>query len=251
MTVAVTVVTVASAAQLSVRSDDPLTQTKGPCTTATLSTTATGTSIGGTYNQVQVSDIPATCYNLDVLLSVVGTGETQLAEGTGATGATGTATITTTAYFNASAAQSVALIIDIWGISATWTPPTVTPTISCIALNNGRNPWKNHTCTVTNISVSGMYPNSIPPGGQMMNFTFNVTTDGAHWRATIDFTAAGFPWVPVWAGQYSNQVQLMYSGCSSPMNTLVVEDDTAFWGATIYIGQNGMPTWWGGQTICP
>ena len=225
--------------------------TLAPCTTATLPTTVAGTPTGGNYTQVQILSIPAACNNLAVRTVIFGTGGTQLATGTGNTGATGTATITTSSYAGASAI-GVALLIDTWGVRTTWTPPSSLPSISCVALNNGRQVWNGHTCSVTITGTSGLYPNSIPPGGDTMNFTFSVTTTGTHWRVTINFASAGFPWNPTWAGQYNNETQKPGGfGCPSPITSLQLEDNTALWGSTVYIGQLGAPSWWGGQTICP
>ncbi|MBN2176416.1 MAG: hypothetical protein JW722_02025 [Demequinaceae bacterium] len=251
LTATVAVVTVASAAQLSVFGRDRTTDEAAPCTTLTLPTAATGPFSHGGYTQVLIESIPSECNGLTVSLVVYGSGGTELATGTGTTGALGSAIITTGSY-RGTDVQGVALLIGTWGVRTTWTSVPSTPSVSCIALNNGRNPQLSRTCSVVVTGTSGTYPNSSPPDGEMMNFTFNVTTTGAHWRVTIDFTHPDFSWVPVWVGQYSNEVRKA-SGftCASPLDELIIEDENAFWGATLYIGENGPPSWWGGQTLCP
>lgn len=246
-------VAAASAASIGVSSRDHSTATAARCTTSTIGVAPSGTPSGGTYAQVTLTSIPSACFGLAVSLVVYGSGGASLATGTGVTGSTGTATITTSSYAGSSV-SGVALLVNTWGITSSWTPPaSVLPTVTCIALNNGRNPQSSKTCSVTISASSGSYGNSVPPGGQMSNLTLSVTSTGAHWRVTLDFT--GSTWQPLWAGQYSGQVQLPagYS-CPSPLSTLQVEDSSATWGATLYFGQNGAPTWWagsGGTTLCP
>jgi len=248
--ITIALVAAASAAHLTVNARDHETASLVPCTTTTLPVTVSGSPSGGNYTAVQISTIPPACNNLPVRVVVYGAVGAQLATGTGTTGTTGTATITTTSY-NGTAVVGVAILIDTWGVHTTWTPPSALPSISCIALNNGRQEWKKHTCTVT-ITGTTLYPNSTPPGGDMMNFTFNVTTDGAHWRVTINFASAGFPWNPMWAGQYNNDTQKPGGYvCPSPITSLELEDNVAFWGSNVNIGQLGAPSWWSGQTICP
>lgn len=240
----------ASAAQITVTGRDHETDAKAPCTTTTLPATVTGASAGGNYTAVSIGSIPAACNNLAVSVVVYGGAGASLANGTGNTGATGTAIITTTSFSGASVV-GVALLVDTWGVKTTWTPPAAVPTVTCIALNNGRNPQASRTCSVTITASSGEYPNTAPPGGQMMNLTLAVTTTGTHWRVTVNF-GGGFVWTPTWAGQFSNEVQKPAGYvCPAPMTSLEFEDNTAFWGTTLYISQSGVSIPWTGQTICP
>lgn len=242
---------VADAAQLGVNSNDTHTNADQRCTDGPVATTGGTVSSGNTYTTVSLADLSSACTGESVQLVVYGAGGTQLATGSGTAG-TAPFDVTTTSY-DSTQVVGVALLVGTWGVPTTWTAPTGIPAISCVPLNPGGNPWKNHTCSVSITGNSGTYPNSNPPGGLFYNFTFNVTTDGVSWRVTINFADPAFPFSPVFVGQYANQVKKApgYT-CGTPVTTLVIEPDQATWGATLYIGQNGAPNWgWGGQTLCP
>ena len=240
----------ASAAQLGLGGSGPGAFQDTKCTTASVATEGGATHTGANYTSVELTDIPASCVGLDVEVVVYDSSGNSIATGTG-TVTTAPMDVTTTTY-NINNAAGVALLVDTWGVPTTW-DGVVLPAISCVSLNNGGNPWSSRPCSVSISGSSGTYPNSNPPGGDFMNFTFNVTTTAPHWRVTIDFSNGGtFPWQPMGVGQYGNQVQLAsgYS-CSSPVSTLIIEDTPATWGATLYVGENGLPSWWGGGTLCP
>ncbi|MCJ7826859.1 MAG: hypothetical protein MUP36_01260 [Demequinaceae bacterium] len=252
MSAAVAVVTVASAANLSVSAQDRAIDHKTPCTTLTLPVTVAGSSWWGDYTHVSIIIVPPECYDLDVALVVYDTGGAQLATGTGNTGATGAASITTGSYHGVDV-QGVALLIDTWGIRTEWTPPGELPPLSCIPLNrNNNNSPGGQTCTVTISSTTGYYPNSDPSGGELFGFQFDVTSSTPRWRVTIDFDDPFFTWNPQWVSLVSGNVGV-WGGCgTSPVSILQLQPPigtSGEWGAEVLTGENGTPT--GGTPLCP
>lgn len=184
----------ASAASLGVSGSDHALDDLDPCTTATLTAAVAGTMTYGNYTQVSLGSVPATCNDLAVGVVVYDAGGLELASGTGNTGATGTATITTTSYRGVSAA-GVALLVDTWGVRTTWTVP---PWYTCVATNNLWVPiTPTVNCTFTNVAVTLGTHN----GYQTATLSFRVGNMGGYTRfvASVDFAAAPpFPgWTPV------------------------------------------------------
>lgn len=213
LTAAVAVVTVASAAQLPVFSPDHQTASATPCTTLTLPTAFAGTMTAGNYTQVQISGIPAACNDLTVNLVVYGAAGLQLATGTGTTGATGTATITTTSYRGVSA-KGVALLVNTWGVRTTWTAP---PYYTCIATNNQ---WVPIVPTVNCTLANETFTLGTHRGYQTMTMSFQVEDLGGRNRfiLTVDFAAAPpFPgWTPVRLWQNNLRADPSYSCTQLP-----------------------------------
>ncbi len=249
---AITVVTVASAAQITVNARDRHLDSLTPCTTNTLPTTATGTLTGGNFTHVLITSIPSGCNNLDVTLVVYGLSGTQLATSTGTnnTGTGGTATITTGSY-SAASVVGVALLINTWGVHTSWVAPS--SIFTCVGLNNGHQLGGGYTCDVTSYTISG--PTGAP-GSQRMDVTFTVGNNtGVYWRVTINFATGVFPWIPDWAGQPTPNLVEKYGGytCPSPLSSLTVQNiSSATLTATVAIGQSGAtypPT--GFSKLCP
>lgn len=156
--------------------------------------TYAGTMTAGLYTQVQISSIPAACNNLAVSIVVYDAAGVQLATGTGNTGATGTASVTTTSYRGASA-TGTALLVNTWGVRTTWTAP---PYYTCIALLANNNPVvPTVNCTLTNVTVTLGTHN----GYQTATMSFRVANLGGNPRflVTVDFASnPPFPgWTPV------------------------------------------------------
>lgn len=252
LTAAVAVITVASAAQLTVLSRGIGTATAAPCTTLTLPTTATGTLTGGYYSAVQIVNIPPECENLPVSLVVYDASGTKLVTdaGSGNTGAMGTATIATGSY-SAASVVGVALLINTWGVHTSWVSPS--SIFTCVALSEAYKDQSPKVCSLTNYTITG--PTG-PPGGQRMDITFTVVSNSKHSRVTIDFTAGVFPWTPTWVAQATPVLLQTPSGYTCPpLTKITVEDPPSGNGdftATVTITQNGAPVPLGALSqLCP
>jgi hypothetical protein len=149
---------------------------------------------------VQLTDIPAGCNGLPVALTVYGTDGVVVATGNG-TASTGPMQVTTTVY-PYSQVVGVALLVDTWGISTTWTAPVVPP-FTCVAVNNSWQPLPPPaSCTVTNPVV--VLGTTTDPGGTTYptaTLTFGISglTGNARFIVTADFGSVPmFPgWTPV------------------------------------------------------
>ena len=243
---------VADAAQLNVSGPGIYAGSQARCTNGPVAITGGATHSGTSYTSISLTNLAAACSGKAIQVTIYNVSGVALATGTGTAG-TAPFDIATTA-FTSTAATGVALLVGTWGVPTTWTPPSITPPVSCIALNGGGKPQPSKTCTVT-FSPNGGAPwgNSTPPGGTLWNFTFNVTSQGASWEATIDFTNTAFPFQPRWVGQNSVTVAKApgYT-CGSPVSTLVVQPTGgSTWGGSLDVGSLGAPNWWSGNTLCP
>jgi hypothetical protein len=146
---------VADAAQLNVSGQGIYSGNQARCTNGPVAITGGATHTGTSFTSVSLTNLAAACSGKAIQVTVYDALGTSLATGSGVAG-TAPFDIPTTA-FTSTAATGVALLVGTWGVPTTWTPPVLTPAVSCVALNGGGNPQPSKICTIT------LSPNGSPP----------------------------------------------------------------------------------------
>ncbi|MGV8977933.1 MAG: hypothetical protein ACOH17_07805 [Cellulomonas sp.] len=156
-------------------------------------------STSGTSASVQVSGIAAAC---------TGTLSVLVYDSTGATRATGSATLTgggsqtlnMSSAYAPNATDKVSVTIATWPIPATWTYTPLTPYIWCTLVSTGST---GSTCTATVTLFHGTKPGGTSVADYYDVVVTTTSTKMVEWAVTFDLKNAFYGGVP---GQLGNSI---------------------------------------------
>jgi hypothetical protein len=141
---------------------------------------------------VALPALPAACAGKNVEVTVFDASGNAIATGSGAAGAAPFDVATTT--FSYSQVSGIAVLVDTWGVPATWTDPIVAP-FTCVATNSAWIPViPAVNCTVTNLVVTP----GTSGGFATATISFRVGNLGGNTRFVLTADFGSVPTFPGW-----------------------------------------------------
>lgn len=196
-----------------------------------------GTATSGTASSVTIREVPADCAGKTVRLRLIGaSGALATTDAVATLPAAGaTATIPVAAY-TPSAVRSVALTVDGWGVTPTWSAPTPTP-VPGIACTVPGDPSATCEVKVTSSAEWG----SGASRTYLRRFEVSTTsTTPVTWQLTFNLSdTTVFPFLAAGlSDQQGGLVKVSASACSDA-NRLVTVKGTTSWGSyhTVVAGE--------------